>query len=101
MVMLSTRIPAQALKRQIASGIDIIIHLGRLRDKSRHVLEIVEVVESDASDIVTRPLFRFVESGSVCGRIEGRLMKEQDVLNTQKIINAGLYNKYCGKDDNG
>ena len=38
-------LPLAAVRRQIASGLDIIVHLGRLRDKSRRVLEIVEIVE--------------------------------------------------------
>lgn len=64
MIMLSTRIPIEALRRQIKSGVDIIIHLGRFRDGSRHVLEIREVVKSDEGMIETRPLFEY-EKGSL------------------------------------
>jgi len=38
--------PLEAIRQQIASAIDIIIHLGRLRDKSRRTLEITEVVDT-------------------------------------------------------
>ena len=85
MVMLSTRIPAEALRRQIASGVDIIIHLGRLRDKSRHVLEIREVIGM-TDDITTHILYRFKETGTVNGKIEGTLVKENDLKNTDKLF---------------
>ena len=52
-------IPLTALKSQIASAIDIIIHLGRLSDKSRCVLEICEVAQFDGNDIILNPLFVF------------------------------------------
>ena len=90
MVMLSTSIPIEALRRQIASGVDIIVHLGRLRDKSRHVLEIREVVGMTGSGIDTRPLFCFVEKGIKDGRIEGGLEKENSLLNTGKLIRRGF-----------
>ncbi|MBR3643378.1 MAG: CpaF family protein, partial [Parasporobacterium sp.] len=62
-VMLSSEIPLKALRRQIASGIDIIIHLGRLRDKSRRLLEVLEVSGMQENEIVTHPLFTFEETG--------------------------------------
>ena len=86
MVMLSTRIPMEALRRQIASGVDIIIHLGRLRDKSRHVLEIAETVMTDDDKIETRTLYRFVETGETDGRIEGKLVMENGLLRKDKLI---------------
>ncbi len=64
MIMLSTRIPMEALRRQITSGVDIIVHLGRFRDGSRHVMEIKEVVKSDAGVIETSPLFEY-EKGNL------------------------------------
>lgn len=90
MIMLSTNIPIEALRRQIASGVDIIVHLGRLRDKSRHVLEIREVVEIKEKGIDTRPLFSFRESGITDGKIRGCLERENDLTNTDKLIRRGL-----------
>ena len=95
MIMLSTRIPMQALRRQIASGIDLIIHLGRLRDKSRHVLEIAETVPAEGDTVGTRTLYRFVEIKEKNGYIEGRLEEENELLNTDKLIRAGLYDVSC------
>ncbi len=90
MVMLSTTIPMEALRRQIASGVDIIIHLGRLRDKSRHVLEIKEVIGTGGSGIETSTLYRFEEEGTQNGMILGTLVKESELTNKDKLIRAGL-----------
>ena len=43
MTLMGVELPLEAIRRQIASGVDILIHLGRMRDKSRKVLEITEV----------------------------------------------------------
>ncbi|MBR4575442.1 MAG: CpaF family protein [Lachnospiraceae bacterium] len=91
MIMLSTNIPVEALRRQIASGVDIIIHLGRLRDKSRHVLEISEVVTDSIYGIGTRTLYSFEETGSIDGRVEGELVFKNRLENREKMIRAGLY----------
>ena len=90
MVMLSTGIPSDALRRQISSGVDIIIHLGRLRDKSRHVLEIKEIVKTSGKDVTTRTLFRFMETGIRTGKVMGELQHINDLLNTEKLVKAGL-----------
>ena len=90
MVMLSTRIPMEALRRQIASGVDIIVHLGRLRDGSRHVLEILEVVGMEGSDIKTSTLFGFRQTKDADGRIKGDIVKENDLTATYKMERAGL-----------
>lgn len=82
MVMLSTRIPIEALRRQISSGVDVIIHLGRLRDKSRHVLEIREVINTSLEKIETGLLFFHDDA-------EGRLIKKGELTDTDKLIRAG------------
>lgn len=57
MVLMGTSMPIPAIRSQIASAIDIIIHLGRLADKSRRVLEISEVASFDGNDIILNPLY--------------------------------------------
>ena len=89
-VMLSSDIPLKALRRQIASGIDIIIHLGRLRDKSRRFLEILEVQGMEESEIVTHPLYVFEETGEEMGHVEGRLIKKDSLFHRGKLLRAGL-----------
>ena len=90
MIMLSTNIPIEALRRQIASGVDIIIHLSRLRDKSRHVLEIREVTGMSGGEIKTSELFTFVEEGVCDGRIRGSLVRKNSLTNTEKLVRRGL-----------
>ncbi len=90
MVMLSTVIPIEALRRQIASGVDIIVHLGRLRDKSRHVLEIREITGMSGTDIETRMIYVFRETGVKDGKIEGQLEIKGGLYNTEKLIKRGF-----------
>lgn len=91
MVMLSTNIPIAALRRQIASGVDIIVHLGRLRDKSRHVLEVIEVTSDPDVGISINPLYRFEEKEERGGHIIGTLVKTGELMNTEKLRRAGMY----------
>ena len=61
MVLMGVDMPIASLRRQIASAVDIVVHLGRLRDHSRRVLEIVEVLQVEQEEIVCNPLFVFRE----------------------------------------
>lgn len=91
MILMGIEIPLTAIKQQIASGIDIIIHLGRLRDKSRKVLEIVEVTGYFEGEIVLRPLYQFTETGEdEDGRIIGTLQKKGELSYVEKLQSAGL-----------
>ena len=92
MVLLSAEIPILAVRKQIASAVDIVIQLGRLRDKSRKVLEISEVRGCVRQEIQLCPLYRFAETGEdENGRVLGRLERTGEKLkNTQKLRNAGL-----------
>ncbi len=91
MILMGIEIPLTAIKQQIASGIDIIIHLGRLRDKSRKVLEIVEVTGYFEGEIVLRPLYQFTEAGEdEDGRIIGTLQKKGELSYVEKLQSAGL-----------
>lgn len=92
MVLMGLELPLQAVRRQIASGIDIIVHLGRIRDKSRRVLQILEVLGYDigTGEIRTQVLFDFEEEGEdECGRITGRLVKRQELQKRMKLYRAG------------
>lgn len=62
MVLMGTDIPLVAIRKQIASAIDIIVQLERLRDKSRRVTEITEVVDCENGEIRLNPLFIFKEN---------------------------------------
>ena len=91
MILMGMEIPLTAIKQQIASGIDIIVHLGRLRDRSRKVLEIVEVQGFIEGKIVINPLYQFVETGEDKeGRILGTLQKKGELTYVEKLQSAGL-----------
>ncbi|MCR5431885.1 MAG: CpaF family protein [Lachnospiraceae bacterium] len=84
-------IPLQAVRRQIASAIDIIIQLGRFRDRSRRVLEITEVAGYKEDEIILNPLYVFNEEGENEGRVFGNLQRTQNPLvRTAKLRSAGL-----------
>lgn len=92
MILMGIEIPLAAIRQQIASGVDIIIHLGRLRDKTRKVLEIVEVLEYEEDEIRLAPLYRFEEEGETDeGRILGVLRKKGELSYVEKLQSAGLY----------
>ncbi|WP_120196193.1 CpaF family protein [Lacrimispora algidixylanolytica] len=93
MVLMGADIPLPAVRSQIAAAIDIIIHLGRLRDKSRRVLSIVEVADYENGEIRLNPLYHFEEDyqkrdGNKL--VQGSLKKVGDIQNTEKLKAAGV-----------
>ena len=99
MVLMGLDIPLEAVQRQIASGIDIIVHLGRLRDRSRKVLEITEVLGYKNGEIQVNPLYRFEETGEDDGKIQGIWRKMENLVHTQKLLAAGYTETgVCGND---
>ena len=91
MVLMGMELPLNAIRQQIASGVDIVVHLGRLRDKSRKVLEIQEIVGCEGGEIKLNPLFFFEELGEDSeGHIVGKLQKKGGLLRENKLKAAGL-----------
>lgn len=91
MILMGMELPLSAVKQQIASGIDIIVHLGRLRDKSRRVLEIAELDGYVEGEIRLHTLYRFEEKGSDdTGRVLGRLERKGDLKHGYKLEAAGI-----------
>lgn len=91
MVLMGMELPLSAVRRQIASGVDIIVQLGRLRDKSRKVLEIVEITGYEDGEIVTRPLYQYQETGTdEAGHVMGQLQMCNPLMHTDKLLAAGL-----------
>ena len=89
MVLMGMEIPLSAIRRQIASGIDIIIHVGRLRDKSRKVLKMVEILGYEDGEVRLQTLFEFREKNVVDGRIKGEWIKVNEMQNKEKLFEAG------------
>lgn len=90
MLLMGMDIPLSAIRRQIASGIDILVHLGRLRDKSRRVLEIVEIIGFSDGEILTSTLYSFEEDeNSTREKVSGRLVKKGELAHVEKLEAAG------------
>lgn len=89
MVLMGMDLPLAAVRRQIASGVDVIVHLGRLRDKSRRVLEITEIIGFEEGEIVTKPIYQFEEHGEEKGKVLGTLVKVDVLTHVEKLLAAG------------
>lgn len=82
-------LPLPAVRRQIASGINLIVQLGRLRDRTRRVLEIVEVEGFSEGEIALNTLYEFVENGQENGKILGKLQKKNKLIHKEKLFFSG------------
>lgn len=82
MTLMGVELPLEAIRRQIASGVDILVHLGRMRDKSRKVLEITEVCGFEQGEIRTQPLYRWQEGRG--------LVETAPLLHRDKLERAGI-----------
>lgn len=80
MVLMGADLPLAAIRSQIASALDILIHLGRIQDKSRKVLWIVEVDDYAEGEIRLRTLYRFEDGG---------LKKKEQLKNREKLQRSG------------
>ena len=89
MVLMGMDLPLAAIRRQIASGLDIIVHLGRLRDKSRKLLEVSEITAYREGEIELSPLYRYEETGEKDGKIQGIWKKDHGLAHTEKLLAAG------------
>ncbi|MBT2762150.1 CpaF family protein [Paenibacillus sp. ISL-20] len=73
MVLSGADLPISVVRQQISSAIDIFVHLSRLRDQSRRVTEISEVIGMEGGEVLLNPLYRFRETGESGGRVIGSL----------------------------
>ncbi|MDO4522687.1 MAG: ATPase, T2SS/T4P/T4SS family [Eubacteriales bacterium] len=92
MVLMGMELPVTAVRRQIASGLDVMIHLGRMRDKSRKVLEILEITGYDyeTEEILTHTLYEFEEGKKRGEKLSGTLVKKGELQQRRKLERAGL-----------
>jgi pilus assembly protein CpaF len=91
MVLMGAPLPISAIRGQIAAGIDIIVHLGRLRDKSRKVLEISEVKDFNGTNIILNPLFTFLEEAFVNEKVVGSLKSTGNTLSHKGKLELSGY----------
>lgn len=90
MVLMGMELPLAAIRRQIAGGVDLIVHLGRLRDKSRRVLSVSEVVGYEQGEVLLSVLYEFQETGEKNGRVQGIWKKTGELVHTEKLQQAGI-----------
>ena len=92
MVLCAAELPLAAIRSQIAGALDLMIHLGRLRDHSRHVLSITEVGDCINGEIQLNELFSFQEQKTAGrrGKVEGSLVRTGELKNRAKLLAAGI-----------
>lgn len=91
MVLSAADLPVTVVRQQISSAINIFVHLSRLRDRSRRVMEISEVAGIRSGEVILNPLYEFRESGEQDGRVQGRLeVCGNPLLHTDKLRMAGI-----------
>ncbi|WP_461811612.1 CpaF family protein [Faecalimonas sp.] len=89
MVLMGMDLPLQAIQRQIASGVDILIHLGRFRDKSRKLISIEEIIGCNSEGVQLNMLYQFQETEQRGERVEGEWVKINEMENRRKLLAAG------------
>lgn len=89
----SADLPLEAIRMQIAEAVDYIVHLSRLRDFSRKVMEITEVAGYGNGKIILNPVYRFEEdAATTLEKVSGSLRRTKNrIQNTQKLVLAGIY----------
>ena len=88
---MAAEIPVSAIRRQIASGIDLIVHLARMRDKSRKVIEITEVAGIKGEEVSLNPIYQFRETKmKEKEKVEGELVLVGKMVYTHKMEAAGI-----------
>lgn len=94
MVLMGMDMPLDAIRRQIYSAIDFIIHLGRMRDGTRKILEIAELYKNPEQGRELHILYQFEESQKGEGKVDGRWLKKGNLIFKEKLVRAGLIETY-------
>ena len=94
MVLMGMELPVSAIRAQIASGIDVLVHLGRLRDRTRKVLDIVELDGISQGEIRLNPIYHFEETGEQDGKVVGEWRQQHTLIHSEKLIAAGLEGQF-------
>ncbi|WP_372630857.1 CpaF family protein [Cohnella sp.] len=96
MVLSGADLPVPVVRQQMASALDIVVHLSRFRDSSRRVAEICEVTGIEQGEVRLNTLFRFEEERERDGRIVGSLRRVAPLRDTGKLRHAGLLKEERG-----
>ena len=91
MVLMGSSFPIEAIRQQIASALDLIVHLGRMSDKSRKVLSIVEMLGYENGEYQLNPLYKYqIDGKDANGKLIGRLVQKNSVQNVHKFEMSGV-----------
>ncbi len=91
MILMGMDMSLSAVRKQLVSAIDIIIHLGRLRDRTRRVMKIVEIAGLQNGEVQYNTLFEFKETGEKDGKVLGGLVSTQkELIHKEKLFAAGI-----------
>lgn len=90
MVLMGMELPLLAIRAQIVAGVDILVHLGRLRDRSRRLLAIMEIDRLEEGEIRLNPLYEFEEMGEGDGKLRGTWRKTGQLIHKGKLYAAGM-----------
>ena len=94
MVLMGMDLPVSAIRGQIAHGLDVMIHLERLRDHSRKLTQVSELDGIEGGEIRLHSLYRFREEEEINGRIIGTWEKTGSLKDTQKLKAGGWWDGY-------
>lgn len=93
MILMGYDMPVLAIRQQLAAALDVLVHIGRLRDNSRRVMEICEVDGVENGEIVTHPIYQFKECEEKNGRVIGVMERVGDLKNISKLLQSGWKGK--------
>lgn len=94
MALMGMELPISAIRAQIASGIDLLVHLGRLRDRTRKVLDIMELDGMSQGEIRLNPIYHFEETGEQDGMVIGEWRQQHTLIHREKLFAAGLEGQF-------
>lgn len=94
MILMGIDLPIYAIRGQIASAFDLMIHISRLRDCSRKIVEIAEVMGMKDGEIILRTLYQFEETREENGRIQGKFVRVNELFSRKKLEERGLIRDY-------
>ena len=94
MVLMGMELPISAIRAQIASGIDVLVHLGRLRDRTRKVLDIMELDGMSQGEVRLNPIYHFEETGEQDGMVIGEWRQQHTLIHREKLLAAGLEGQF-------
>lgn len=90
MVLMGMDLPLLAVRGQIASGIDILVHLGRMRDRTRKVLQVWEILGICDGQVQMHPLYEFQEADSDSDKVSGQWVRREQLFCKERLIERGL-----------